>query len=409
MFDILKEPTFRLAWISYTLSGAATSITPIALTLFLLDQYGGIEVLGVVLGARTLGFVLGAVLGVSIIDGYARRTVLVLSSVVRGVAVLCAMLVFDVSLPLLCIAILVAGLGEGMFRGAYQALIGEVVIEQQRQQANAVSTFSNRVLLVTGPALATVLYTFIGGPTTLLIISFFWLSSAWCAWFLPRASRPSSVGARANLFLEIGDVLREVLRHRWFIAGLAALSVWLTFGFSSQQLSLPSISRGVFGSDAFIGIALGSYSLGALGAALLMAKWTPRAPGVLAFVGLSLFAAVPMALTIMPESPMFGAVLVLLAYFLGGAGIEAFNIPWFSAIQREVAPDKLGRVFSFDFMVSYGIAPLGLIFLPFAMTAVGQTPVLLWCGLLTGAAALATLLVPGTCGLSDPRLDDMKR
>jgi hypothetical protein len=40
-------------------------------------------------------------------------------------------------------------------------------------------------------------------------------------------------------------------------------------------------------------------------------------------------------------------------------GIELFNVPWFTATQREVEPDKLAGC-PLDFLLSYGLAPVGL-------------------------------------------------
>ncbi|APU16463.1 MFS transporter [Actinoalloteichus fjordicus] len=402
MLSILRNRRFRLAVLSYTVSGAATAITPVALTLFLLDTHGGVEVLGLVLGARTVGFVAGAVLGGVVVDGYPRRTVLVLAGAVRGTAVLAAIPAFSGSVAMVCAAVLVAGVGEGIFRGAYQALVGEVVGEADRQRANALSTLSSRLLLVGGPTLATLLYLLIGGAATLLVTGLLWLGSAGVALRLPRGVRPPSDAARRRPFADYREVLREAGRHRWFLAGLASLVVWLSLGFAVQQLALPLISRDELGGNAFLGVALGCYSAGAVIAALVLARWTPRRPGTVAFVGLSLYGLVPLALTLPAVSPQLGAVLVLTAYFLGGIGIEAFNVPWFSAIQREVPPERMGRLFSFDFMVSHGVAPLGLILLPYALTEIGRTPVLLACGLLTIGAALAALAVPGARDLADP-------
>lgn len=45
------------------------------------------------------------------------------------------------------------------------------------------------------------------------------------------------------------------------------------------------------------------------------------------------------------------------AYVVAGLGIELFNVPWFTATQREVEPGKLARVSSLDFLFSYGLAP----------------------------------------------------
>jgi MFS family permease len=404
MLGILRNSRFRLAWLSSTASGAATSVMPVALTLYLLDTQGGITVLGLVLGCRTAGFVLGAVLSGVFTDGYARRTVLTLASAVRGVAILAVVPAFTVSVLAICAAILMAGVGEGLFRGAYQALIGEVVPDDDLQRANALSTLSSRLLLIAGPTAATLLYVVIGGAATLVVTGVLWMGSALLALRLPRGEPPPSNDARRRPFADFAEVLREAGRHRWFVVGLGALVIWLALGWAVQQLTLPLVSRTELGGNTFIGIALGTYSAGAVAAAVLMGRWTPRRPGLVAFVGLSLYGLVPLALTVPGVSPHLGAALVLVAYFLGGAGIEAFNIPWFSAIQREVPPERMGRLFSLDFMVSHGVAPLGLIVLPYALTSAGQTPVLVVCGVLTLVSALGALAVPGTREFADPRL-----
>jgi hypothetical protein len=46
------------------------------------------------------------------------------------------------------------------------------------------------------------------------------------------------------------------------------------------------------------------------------------------------------------------------AYTVAGIGIELFSVPWFIAAQREVAPAKLARVSSLDFLpVSFTASP----------------------------------------------------
>ena len=76
------------------------------------------------------------------------------------------------------------------------------------------------------------------------------------------------------------------------------------------------------------------------------------------------------------------ALLLVAAYVVTGIGIELFNVPWFTATQREVEPRLLARVSSIDFLFSYGLAPLGLALIAPAMTAFGTGPVLLACTLI---------------------------
>jgi MFS family permease len=408
MLAPLRNPAFRLAWTSYTASSAATAILPIALTLYVLDAKGSVTVLGLVLGARTIGFILGALFGGVIADRLRRKMVLAAASGLRGAATLAAIAAFSTSVVVICACVLLAGAGEGVFRSAYQAVVGETVDEQDRQAANAATTLSMRLCLTGGPLLTIWLYAQFGGPISLAVAGLLWVGSALVV--LPMrlsAARPASSvksTGRPGILQEYREGLREGLRHRWFVGGLGALVVWLSLAYSVQQLVLPLVSRGHFGGDTLIGIALGAYSAGAVIGALLLGHWTPRRPGVVAFLALSLYGLVPLALFVGDQS-----WLIVLAYLLGGFGIEVFNIPWFTAIQREVPSDKLGRVSALDFLVSYGVAPLGLAGLPLLFDVVGQSTVLVGCGLLTMVAALAVLAIPGSPVMSDPRKSQQPR
>lgn len=402
MLTSLRNPAFRWAWTSYTASAAATAILPTALTLYVLDAKGGVAALGLVLGARTVGFVLGALFGGVITDRFARGKVLATASGLRGVATLAAIAAFHTSVVVICACVLLAGAGEGVFRSAYQAVVGEVVAEQERQAANAATTLSMRLCLTAGPLLATWFYAQFGGSISLAVAGLLWVGSALLV--LPigvNTGRPAPSrqdATRQGLLREYQEGVQEGLRHRWFVGGLGALIVWLALAYSVQQLVLPLVSRELFGGDAVIGIALGAYSAGAVLGAILLGHWSPRRPGIAAFVGLSLYGLVPMALLVGDH-----LWLIVVAYLLGGFGIEMFNVPWFTAIQREVPKDKLGRVSALDFLVSYGVAPLGLVGLPLLFPVVGQSAVLVVCGLVTTVAALAVLVVPGSATLSDPR------
>jgi hypothetical protein len=91
--------------------------------------------------------------------------------------------------------------------------------------------------------------------------------------------------------------------------------------------------------------------------------------------------------------PVPSAVIVA-AYVSAGPGIEPFNVPRFTATQREVDPRMLARVSSLDFLLSYGLAPVGLALIAPAITAFGPEPVLAACAVVCFAAPAAAALVP---------------
>lgn len=91
---------------------------------------------------------------------------------------------------------------------------------------------------------------------------------------------------------------------------------------------------------------------------MLIARWRPRAAGWASLAGLACYGLIPLGLL----APVHPFVLIAV-YVVAGVGIELFNVPWFTAIQREVEPGKLARVSSLDFLLSYGLAPVGLAFI----------------------------------------------
>jgi MFS family permease len=85
---------------------------------------------------------------------------------------------------------------------------------------------------------------------------------------------------------------------------------------------------------------------------------------------------------------------LLLLSFLGGAGIAVFGVMWETTMAREIPPQALSRVSSYDAMGSFLLQPIGL-----AVTGPLASVVGVHGGLLVGAAAivvptLAVMCVP---------------
>jgi MFS family permease len=287
------------------------------------------------------------------------------------------------------LAAALAGAGQGACRPAFQALTAEIVDPARRQQANAATTLSVRATTLTGPALTALLALWLDTATLLLGIGLLWLVAA----LVPGRGAPAHTPApaqRPSLYGEFIEGLQEARRHPWFLAGLGALTTVIATGYSATGVALPLISRDRYGTEAVLAAAMTAYTLGALGGALLMARWRPRAQGRTALLGLACYGFAPLALAL-PVHP----ALVIAAYVLAGVGIELFNVPWFTATQREVDPGKLARVSSLDFLLSYGLAPLGLALIAPAITAFGPAPVLLTCAALCFLAPATATLARG--------------
>ncbi|MGW6979717.1 MFS transporter [Streptomyces sp. NPDC054932] len=397
--SVLRDPAFLRLWAGTTASGLATWALPFVLGLAVLHRELGAAGLGLVLAARTAGFLVAVAVGGVLADRHPRRAVVLWSALAAAAAAPLLALGLGRSLALMTLAAALAGAGQGACRPAFQALTAEVVAADRRQQANAAMTMAVRTSTLAGPTLTALLAAFVDVGTLLLGIGVLWLVAALLpgrgAVPRPTAAPAESAGSaeaaapapRASLRAEFIDGIREARRHPWFLAGLGALTAVIALGYSATSVALPLISRDRYGTGWVLAAAMTAYTVGALGGALVTARRRPRSQGWSAFAGLAAYGFAPLSL-MLPVHP----VVVIAAYVVAGAGIELFNVPWFTATQREVAPDKLARVSSLDFLLSYGLAPVGLALIAPAIDTFGVTPVLAVC-------AGACFLVPAAAAL----------
>ncbi|MFI3904495.1 MFS transporter [Ochrobactrum sp. S1502_03] len=395
----LRNRDFASIWLAYSLSIAATTVLPTVLTLWILDWNQGVGALGIALSGRTFGFLAGALIGGNVADRFDRRNVLAIACAVRGCAALTIAWLTGNKLVAVTACLFLAGGGEGAFRSAYQSIMPDILHQDLLQSGNALSTLSARILQTAGPMVAVMLYATTGVRIVITLAAICWIAASIIA-FTCVPAQPVCGGKSArseSFFSSLAEGIAEARKHRWFLAGILALLIWLGVGSSVQQLLLPVISREALGGNSFIGYALGSYAIGALSGGLILAKWRPHYAGLSAFTGLALYGFVPLALLSQID------YLIIGAYFLGGFGIELFNIPWFTAIQREIPRPLLGRVTSIDFLVSYAAAPLALALMPAFITFAGESKTLTVAGLLVLTVPLLALFAPGTVYLKEPK------
>ncbi|MFI7677241.1 MFS transporter [Actinophytocola sp. NPDC049390] len=385
--SVLREPAFVRLWLGTTASGLATWALPFVLGFGVLTRELSAAGLGVVLAARTVGFLLAVPVSGVLADRHSRRRVVLWAGLAAAAGTPVLAFGLGRSVPLMAAAALVVGAGQGACRPAFQALVAEIVDPGRRQTANATMALSVRVITLTAPALTALLATALSTSALLVGTGLVWL----CAALVPPAGRHTVDTARVSFVREFADGVREARRHPWFLAGLCALTAVIATGYSATGVVLPLVSRDSFGTEAVLAAAMTAYTVGGLLGALVVTRSRPRAPGWTALAALACYGFAPLALLF----PVHWA-LVVAAYVVAGLGIELFNVPWFTATQREVAPDKLARVSSLDFLLSYGLAPVGLALIAPAVDVFGVTAVLGACAAVCFAVPVAMMFVPTT-------------
>ncbi|MFJ4972180.1 MFS transporter [Streptomyces sp. NPDC088755] len=391
-FGVLSVPGFARLLLCSTADAWAVFLLPVAVTLHLLQTGHGATGLGLVLAAKTIGYLVATFPAGVLADHYPRARVVAVSCLARLLATGLLLLLIDGPLWLVAVCVFVVGAGEGTLRPTQMAMLGDLVPEDRRQSAIALTTITFRIALVLSPGLATAL-TLWSGPRTVLGVSMIlWACAAYAAHALPtigpengtdsRKSEP----ARAKL---LGGV-RAARTQPWFLGGLAVLALVLGVSDASQMVLLPVISQDRFGTESVYALSLSAFALGALAGGLLMLRWRPPRPGLFALPGIGLIGVIPCVLAF-----SFHPWPVYAAHFAAGVGMEVFNVAWFAAIQREFAPEVRARVSSLDFLVSFAISPLSLAVVPTAVSGLGMRPVLITMGALVAAGCLGALAVPG--------------
>jgi MFS family permease len=391
--SVLRDAAFVRLWLGTTASGLATWAFPFVLGLAVLDRRLTATALGLVLAARSVGFLVAVPIGGVLADRHSRRGVVLWAGLAATLATPVLALGMNRSVPLMVVAAAVIGAGQGACRPAYQAMVAEVVDEGRRQQANAATALAVRVVTLTAPGITALLAAVFDVTALLVGTGLVWLFAA----LVPPAGRAMAPRAetRVGVVRAFVDGLHEARRHPWFLAGLTALTVVIATGYSATAVALPIVSRDRYGTEAVLAAALTAYTVGGLIGAVLVSRWRPRAAGWTALAFLACYGVAPLALLF----PVPAAV-VIVAYAAAGIAIELFNVPWFTATQREVAEDKLARVSSVDFLLSYGLAPVGLALIAPAIEAFGTATVLGVCAAACFVVPVAAMLVPTTRGFT---------
>lgn len=376
------DKRFVRLWLSSTSSGMAVWALPFILGLGVAHGSWSALLLGSLLGVRTVGFIIAVPLGGVLADQTSRSKVTFWAAILAAVGTVALALTLSHSAPAAYASALAFGLGQGASRPSYLALVHEVVTEEYRQRANAALTLSIRLAVLIGPAVAALTSRLIGDIGLISATAILWILAALLPIGLSSHSSPGRGVSRIGSDFVLG--LKEARRHRWFSAGLFSLIIVTTFGYSASNVILPLVSRDRFGSDLVLTLGLMAYTVGGIIGALTISRWKAPNIGWWALAGNGIYALAPLVLAFAHTQ-----WIIIAAYILVGIGIEFFNVPWFTAIQREVPGHMVARVSSVDFFFSYGLAPLGLALIAPAVQSFGTTPVLLTC---SAACAIASFL-----------------
>ncbi len=397
-FRALKHRKFALLLFGQTLSRVGDFLFQIAMAWWVLEKTGSATTMGTVLFFTMLPTVIFSLIGGVAVDRMPRGILLFSSDAARFlIMVIGAWLAFTDQLQLWEIYVMAIcfGFADAFFLPAYNAIIQQIIPEEDLPSANSINSLSMQFGRVAGPAIGglaaglggtgvafglNAVSFFIGALTVIPLLT------------LPLPARQQETGLTLNHFF--AD-LRE-----GFQTIFASPILWITilvFSFTNITLSgpynvaMPFLVKEQFGGDEkMLGLIYSIFPIGYAIASLVMGSFPKlRRRGIVFYIA-SIIAGIGLG--------MFGlkvpfAVLVVAA-LLNGAALEIVGLIWMNLLQEIVPQEKMGRVTSVDMLGSFVLLPLGFAFTGWLVDGIGVTIVFVAAGVVTAVLCALPLLHP---------------
>jgi len=291
--------------------------------------------------------IFGPIAGV-LVDRVSRKYVMIVSDLARSVIV--AGLFFAPDIITLLVLVFLKEVFSTFFSPAKQAALVAVVPEDDLLAANSLSQLSGQASKVLGPVLGGLIVT-IGGPrATFLVDSATFLASAVILSQLPGAllkPAPDAEQQHESLWGDFRAGLSYILGNFTLAAAIASMTAALVLIFTFDSLGALALQALGVGEE-LLGLAVGAIGLGTAIGAALIGQFGGRAPPLRIMgagqIGSGIMVAV-IGFAVIANLNAAGVSFIPLWLVVGLTGAAMF-VPFGFVLQRETAPEYMGRVFS---------------------------------------------------------------
>ncbi|HZU92931.1 MAG TPA: MFS transporter [Microbacterium sp.] len=386
----MNDTGFRWFFLSRAITMIAGSMSSIALAFAVLGIDNSPESLAIVLTVFTLSNVVFLIFGGVVADRLPRALVIQSCYVIDILSIgTTAALLFSgtATIPLLAALSAMNGAASAFVMPAMQGIIPQLTTPEHLQQANAMLSFVRSATTIGGPIIAGGLVA-TAGPAWVMVIQ----AGAWAVAIvlLALVKLPAPDPSGSSFFRDLRTGWHEFWSRTWMWSICLAFMVMNAIHIGAWGVAGPFIAK----NDPRLGITGWGWVLSAEGAGILLMTlvmmWLPlRRPlrwGMLAVSAL----AVPLA--VMGLYPH--ALIVAIAAFVAGAGVEVFNTGWNVTEMEQIPGDKLSRVASYDMLASFVAMPLGTLAFGWLIGRVDVSALLIGSAIVYAAIALGTMLVP---------------
>lgn len=399
----LRNRGFRSLWVAQAVSRLGDSVHEIALIWLVFEVTGDPVLMSAVAVASLLPNLLVSLPAGAVVDAVSRRSVLVGTQLVRGIAVLAIPLVGSRGplAPTVLAVALVAGTMEAFATPARGALIPALVPESDLDAANSLTGMTrsaSRTLYVLGGAVVGV----VGSYAAFYVDSATFLVAAGVLLVGVPRDAPGEAGPRGpirprGVIEDARDGVRFIRRSS-VLPSVVLLSVLTGFALGPLSIVLPLFVESVLGrgSVAF-GVLYGCIFVGALVGGALVGGMDDRLAsrrGRVVILGVVLVGGALALAAVVPPLVPFPYPLSAGLFALAGGAITLIRVPLRTVVQSAVPDRSRGRVFSIMGVAGLAAPPLSIALAGPLVEWLGVSTVLLGEGLLVIAAGAVLSLTP---------------
>ena len=371
---------------------------PIALAFGILAlPNGSANMLGLVLGATTVLFLLMAPFGGVIADKYGRARMVGVTDMAAGLVLFIQVAYFatgDVPLAVLLITNGFFGLMWGIFWPAFSGLMPAVLPEAGLQKGNALNAFMTNAGVISGAAVAGLLIEVFGVAFTLAIdAASFFISGLMIFTF--RHLTPRAEQTENTMLDDLLHGWKVFLSFRWIVIIVGAFSFIVMCWAAAENVLGPLIALEHFNGPKSWSFVISAESAGLIVGSLIAIKIKPKYP--MRFLMLSSFT---ITFYIWSLAKPQSLLMIAFGAFLFGITLDLWGTLWSTALQRKVPRDSLSRVSSFDAMGSMMFRPVGLAIAAPLSTLFGIENFLQILAAITVVAIIVPLLDPQVRNMS---------
>jgi DHA3 family macrolide efflux protein-like MFS transporter len=402
-----------LLWSGRLISQLGDRTYGIALAWWVLQKTGSASAMGLVMALSLLPEIVVGLFAGPFIDRWDRRTILVVTDLLRGLAVL-GVTALQASGALtvggVAVAAVSISLASAFFNPASQAIIPQVVPESGLSRANSLHQMTNGLTMVAGPLL---------GAVAVGALGFTWAFAGNALSFFASGLLESGLsppGPRAGAgSASLLEELREGLVFLWtrkpLLAVIAVIGV-AHFFWGSFMVGLPLLAKELTGDGVRnLGMLQTAIGVGLVVGAAAAGVGTGQVPGEKGlFTRVALFGVVFLSVAGLLGLPVRATPPYVVAMVVYGGTVAGASVLWQSLLQWQTPTALAGRVFSVSSLVGDVSVPLayaffgvvletqavGLVLLidGIALLAIGTTLRLRWRQLAPGAGGAPLWIAP---------------